>query len=311
MGFLTGFHGHSKFIESKLAPAAARRGDHQLSALAVHRHRLVVDLASEKHRLSKRLAHGERELVAGERRLHRAAHRALGAKEAIRGHHAAESLVRAKVVVVGEIVVKPLARFFESLRPRATPQFLLDRLPQPLALAHGLRVMRARHHVLDPLADEQLLKVALPAPRVVLPPLVGQHFLGLAKLGDPLEQRLAHELLALVEREAKAHHVPAVIIQEDGEEDALTVAGEHEARNVALPQIARVGALEAPRKRRLPPALRHRRGTRERLLAANLRHSPRAHFHPREAREKVHDLSQAKVREALLHRGDLITHRGR
>ena len=85
-------------------------------------------------------------------------------KKTVGRHQPVDPLVRAKVVVVGEVVPETLARLGQVLGLGAVPQLLGHRLPQPLALAQRLGVVRARHDVPDALAVEQLVEGALAPP---------------------------------------------------------------------------------------------------------------------------------------------------
>lgn len=160
----------------------------------MQRHLLVADLAEDVDRLPRRAREREPELVLFHAPLQRPAQRVLGPEEAVRRHESPDPLVRPEVVVVREVVPKPLAGFAQVLRLRALPQLRAHRLPQALALAERFRVVRARHHMADALAHQQALEVALPAPGKVLATLVAQHLLRLAEALDPVHQRLAHEL---------------------------------------------------------------------------------------------------------------------
>jgi hypothetical protein len=99
---------------------------------------------------------GLRELLPRELLLERLAQRVLGTEEAVRRHEAVDALVRTEEVVVPKVVRETDARVGEVGQRDARQEFDLDRLPQPLALAHRLRMVRARDHVLDPFALEEL-----------------------------------------------------------------------------------------------------------------------------------------------------------
>lgn len=170
------------------------RHEHDPSALAVQRHLLVADLPEDVHALAWRSRERGVELVCFHARLVRFAQHVLCAEEAIGRHEPLDPLVRPEVVVVREVVPETGPCFAEILRLRALPQLHSDRLPEPLALPERFRVVRARHHVLDPFAHEQALEVRFAAPSEVLATLVGEHFLGFAEALDAFHQRLAHKL---------------------------------------------------------------------------------------------------------------------
>lgn len=68
---------------------------------------------------------------------------------------------------------------------RARQKLLPHRLPEPLDLAAGLRVVRTALHVGDPLPAQLRLELRRATPRRVLPALVGQNLARCAILGNP------------------------------------------------------------------------------------------------------------------------------
>jgi len=109
----------------------------------MQRHGTVSDLPEEKHRSTRRFLQSQMQLVFSHLRLECLAQCVLRAKETVRRHQPIDALVRAKVVVVAEVVLHPLATLRQVLRSCAVPQLLTDRLPQPLALSQRLRVVGA------------------------------------------------------------------------------------------------------------------------------------------------------------------------
>jgi hypothetical protein len=222
-------------FQAQFLTQSVRGLDHELATLAMQRNLAISDLAEQKDWLAWQLVHRERQLVLRDLGLDRLARGILGGEEAVRGYQPVQGLMRPEVVVKREIVFEALARIDEILRSHAVPKFGADGLPQPLAFPDSLRVMRTSDHVLDPFAQEQLLELAPAPPREVLPSLIGQHFLGLAKARNAIQQRFGDELGGLPQPERKAHHIATMIVQEDGQVDALRVPRQHEARDVALP----------------------------------------------------------------------------
>lgn len=113
------------------------------------------------------------DLVLRKRRLDGPAKRGFRLKKPVRGNHAANPLVRAKMIVMRDEMPEALPRLRKLLRMRAVPELRVHRLPKTLALPHRLGVVGPGHDMLDALADEEPLEVALPPPCEVLPPLVG------------------------------------------------------------------------------------------------------------------------------------------
>ena len=258
---------------------------------------LRADLPRQVHPRARAIAQRSAQLVSDELRLHRLPHRALRAEEAIRRHQPVDPLVRAEEVVVADVVRQPAPRVLEVLRLRPVPEFVADGLPQPLALPERLGVMRAAHHVLDAFLREQLLEAALAAPGVVLAALVGQHFDRLPVARDAVQEGLGDERGPLMARELPRHDVAAVVVQEDRQVHAPAFAPQDEARDVRLPELAGLGALEAARELGFcPPAPRRRRLRGHAALPQDLPHPARAHAQAVEAFELVGDPLRAEVR---------------
>src|SRR5262245_9282519 len=286
---------------------------HDAPAFPVHRYGLPVDLAHEVHGPPGLLAHGQPQRVPLDRPLHRLLHGLLDAEEAVRGRQSLQRLVRPLEVVVVHELPKPLARVVEVAKQHPAPQLVLERLPEPLALAHRLRMVGPRHHVLDPVELQSLLELVLAPPREVLPPLVRQHLLGLAVLRDPRRERLEHDLDLLVWIEPVGHDVATAIVHERHEVERLATPGHVDVGDVGLPEVARLRPLEllrrADRLLAAPPA--NRRRGRQSLGLEHLGDAPRAHRDAREAPHEVPDLLKPERRESLLDRNDLLLDRRR
>ncbi len=82
------------------------------------------------------------------------------------------------LVVIPNPPGNALARRLERVELRTAEELLPDRLPEPLDLPKGLRVMRLATKVMHPVALQYLLEPRLPSPVRVLPSVVRQHLLG-------------------------------------------------------------------------------------------------------------------------------------
>jgi hypothetical protein len=162
----------------------------------VHAHLLVADLPEQVRTRPRRARERQRQLIRRQPLLVRAPQRLFRAEIAVRRHQPPDPLVRPEEVVVRDVVGDPLARVTHVLELHPLDQLALDRLPQPLALAHRFRVVGARHHVPDAELPEQLLEFRLAAPREELPPLVAQDLARLAKAAHTDEQRLLRDVPA-------------------------------------------------------------------------------------------------------------------
>jgi len=168
------------------------------------------DVARQLRRLLPRQAQG----VGRDRRLDRRAHRRRRPEVPICRHQPIECLVRAlEVVVLDEQADPPLA-VLEVGEHGAREQFLPQRLPEPLDLAAGLRMVRPALDVPDAVPLELGLELGGTTPTGVLPALVGQDLARAPILGDAARQRLQHQRAFLVMRQRQAHQIARVIVQE-------------------------------------------------------------------------------------------------
>jgi len=130
----------------------------------VQRHLPVTDAAHQVDPLARFLAQRQLDRPGPVLILQSLPDIALHLEEAVSRHQAPDALVRAVVVVVDQVVPEPLPGLREAPGACARPELLAEGLPEPLALAQGLRVVAAGHHVVDALLDQQLLEAALPPP---------------------------------------------------------------------------------------------------------------------------------------------------
>lgn len=205
--------------------------------------------------------------VLRHRRFDRRAHLWGRSEEAVGRGEPLQPLVRALEVVVLHEECHPALAIVEVGEHRSREKLLPHRLPEALDLAAGLRVVRAALHVPDAVTAKLFLEARLPAPGRVLASLVSEDLPRRAMIGDPPRERLQHERAPLVVRHHQAHEIARVIIQERRHIHPL-VAAQQEGKQVRLPELIGLGALEAlglcrglrPRRRaflREPPHLQH------------------------------------------------------
>lgn len=166
--------------------------------LPVHRDGLAPYLAHEKGRRSRQLPRGQTDLVLRHRLLDRTSHVALRAEKPIGRHHVVDPLVGAEVVVVVDKVLEALPRFVEIERAHPLPKLVANRLPQPLALSYGLRMMTPSHDVLDSVFAEELFELGSSPPGKILLPLVGKYLFRPAKTLDAVEKGFHDKLARLL-----------------------------------------------------------------------------------------------------------------
>lgn len=96
------------------------------------------------------------------------------------------------VVVVLHPVGDPFPGFLERLEARPLQEVVFQRLPKPLNLPQGLRMVRRAADVFDVILLHLLLELRPAAPGGVLPPVVGEHFLRRAIVRRGLAIGLQH-----------------------------------------------------------------------------------------------------------------------
>jgi hypothetical protein len=208
--------------------------------------------------------------------------------------------VRALEVVVLHEQRRPPLAVLEVREHRAREKLLPHRLPEALDLAAGLRVVRPALDVAHAVAAKLLFEPGLATPGGVLAALVGQDLARGAIVRNAARQRLEHERAPLVVRHHHAHEVARVIVQERRHVDAF-MAPQQEREEVRLPELIRLGALEAPIAR-LRSRLRRRPRRREPLA---LQHPPHRRVGGADAEEAPHHIANAPapgLRLLSLHR---------
>lgn len=216
---------------------------------------LFAEPPDQVERGLRRLLAREPQSVRPHGRFDRGTHLGRGTEEPIGRGEPAERLVRAlEVVVLQEQPDSPLT--IVKVRKHRTRQPLLpQRFPEPLDLAAGLGVMRAAFDVVYALTPKLLLKPGHPAPRGVLPPLVGQYLPRRPVLRNRTRQGFEHQLASLVMRHHQAHQVAGVIVEKGRHINAL-VATQQEREHVRLPELVGLGPFKAlQRGRQIGPGL--------------------------------------------------------
>jgi hypothetical protein len=273
------------------------------------RQRLISKLTCQIERLHRRLFARQAQRILGHLRLDRRAHRGRSPEEPIRRRQPIKCLVRpVEVVVLDEQVHPPLA-VLEVGEHRAREQLLPQRLPEPLDLSAGLRMMRPALHVLDAVTFQLRLEFGRAAPRRVLAALIGQDLPRRAVLGDAARQRFEHQYASLVVRDRKAHQIPRVIIQERRDIEPF-MPTQQEREQVRLPQLVRLRSLEVLYYGLTPYPPRHHL----RLDALGLQHPahrPLRHADPQEPPHHIPDATVAGAGLRFSRRHDRLRPRAR
>jgi hypothetical protein len=260
----------------------------------------VTKPPDEVKRLPRGLLARKAKRVFGHCRLDRRSYLRRRTEEAVRRRQALHRLVRPlEVVVLHEDRRSPLA-VVEVGEHGAREELLPHRLPEALDLAAGLRVMRPALNVANAVAAKLLLEARLAAPGGVLAALVSEDLARCSIVGNAACQGLHHERAPLVVRHREAHQVARVVIEERRHIDALVLA-QQEREEVRLPELVRLGTLEA-----LLPwlSLCLRRG-RRRCEPCAFQQAPHGRIRSANAKETLHHIANptaTRLRLLGLHR---------
>ncbi|HSM89271.1 MAG TPA: hypothetical protein VLT56_04550 [Desulfobacterales bacterium] len=115
-------------------------------------------------------------------------------EEPVRGTKPPDPLVGPLVVVILDPQGGALHRLLEAVKLRSLQELPQQRLPEPLDLAEGHRVVRPGPDMFDAVFLQLLLEAGLAPPVGVLPPVVGQHLLGDPVVGHRPAVGLKHVL---------------------------------------------------------------------------------------------------------------------
>jgi hypothetical protein len=206
----------------------------------------IAETPDEVERLPHRLLARKAQRILRHRRLDRAPYLRRRSEEAVRGRQSLERLVwPLEVVVLHEERSTPLA-VVEVSEDRPRQELVPHRLPEALDLAARLRMVRPALHVCDPVSLQLLLEGRRSAPCRVLASLIGEDLAWRTVVGDRARKRLHHKRALLVVSHDQAHDVARVVVHERRNIDAL-LSTQQEREQIRLPQLVRLGPLEAMR----------------------------------------------------------------
>jgi hypothetical protein len=208
---------------------------------------LVPESAHEVEGLAHGSLHGQIPRVRFHRPLDRLAQLWRHLEVAVRRGHPLERLVRSLEVVVVDVELDPAQAVVEVGEDRAREEFVPQRLPPPLELAHGLGVLGTALEVVDAVPVELPLEVRLPPPRRVLPALVRQDLLRAPVRRDGQIEGLEHERALLVVGDGVAHDVARAVVHEGHHVEPLVLA-QQKREDVALPHLPGLRPLESARR---------------------------------------------------------------
>ena len=169
------------------------------------------------------------------------------AKITVRRHQARQCLVRPLEVVPVDEEPQPFLTIREIRKDSLRQKLVPKRLPKTLRLAHRLRMLRPALDVPDALPPQLPLEFRLPAPRRVLPTLVGQHLLWRPVRCYSARHRLHDQIPTLVVRQDMRHHEARVVVHEYRQVQPL-LPPQQKRENVRLPKLIRPRPLESARR---------------------------------------------------------------
>jgi hypothetical protein len=236
-----------KFFFSKPALSVKKHPD--LAFLGPDHHRLTAHAADHVKGIHGTSAQRQLQAIFRDALFNRLPQIGSDLEEPVRRTKPPDPLVRPLVVVILNPQRGALRRFIEAVKLRPLPKLPQHRLPEPLDLAKGHRVVGPRADVFNPVFLQLLLETGLAPPVGVLPAIVGQHFLGNSVLGYPAPVGLQHVLGRLAAVQPQGRHIAAVVVDEA--DQVGVVASQPDGQNIALPELVRPGALKKPRLRRV------------------------------------------------------------
>jgi hypothetical protein len=163
-------------------------------------------------------------------------------------------------------------------------------------------MMRPALDVPDTVALELGLELGGTTPTGVLPTLVGQDLARRPIIGNAAGERLQYQAALLVMRQCQTHQIARVVVQERRHVHPLVLA-QQEREQVRLPQLVRLGTLEALQPRlTLDPRLDPRRC--QPLLLQHPPYRGRRGPQPKVALKHIPDPATPRGRLRTLHRHD-------
>ncbi len=165
-------------------------------------------------------------------------------EESVGRAQAADTLVRASVIVIFDPKISSLHRLLEAVELGPLEELAQDRFPETLDLSQGHGMVGTRTDMLDTVLFHLPLEARLAPPVGVLAAVVGEHLPGHTVFGNTPAIGLQHMGGRLAAVQSQGGDVAAVIVHEA---DQVGVAsGQPEGHDVALPQLVGTGALEKP-----------------------------------------------------------------
>lgn len=230
----------------------------------------------------------------------------LDLEEAVGRTEPAEPLVGPLVVVVLDPEPDPRPGRLEVLELGPPEELPPDAPPEALDLAEGHGVLRTRADVGDPVFLHFLLEAARPPPGGILPPVVGEHFLGHAVFagGPPVD--LDDGLRGLAAEDLRPHDIARVVVEISDEVGVLS--SQPEGEDVALPHLVGTRPLEATGLGRVARRLGRLR-LDEFLPVQGPPDGFRARLHQEEPAQHLRDAQGAPPAVLLLEFHDLLAHR--
>jgi hypothetical protein len=271
------------------------------SALAVNEHPDFALLGPDHHRLAAHAPHhvegvhrpaaqGEFERILLKPLLDCLLQLVGDLEEPVRGTKPPDPLMGPLVVVILDPQGGALHRLLEAVKLRSLQELPQQRLPEPLDLAEGHRVVRPGPDMFDAVFLQLLLEAGLAPPVGVLPPVVGQHLLGNPVLANPAAVGLKHVFSRLAAVQPQRGDVAAVVVDEA--DQVGVVATEADGQYVGLPELVRTGPLEETRLRWI--LLRLDRGLFHQALRGKcLVNRGRTGAHQKKPLEKIADAPRA------------------
>ena len=188
--------------------------DLQLAALRLEHDVFSAHASHHVERLLRFAAQGQFLHVVRDAPLDGFAHLLMDGEVALRRADVADPAVRPLVVVVLHPVRGPVHGLLQGVEAGTLQELIPDRLPEPLDLPLRHGVVRPAEDMFHMIAGQCPLKMGLPLPGGVLPPLVREHLLGRAVLRRRPTVDLQDVFRGLATVDPEARDEPGVVVDE-------------------------------------------------------------------------------------------------
>jgi len=174
-------------------------------------------------------------------------------KEAVRRTESFDALVRPLVIIIFDPEADSFSRRLETFELGPGKKLLPDGFPEPFDLSQGHGMMGSGFEVVGPIFLHLRLETSGAAPVDVLPPVVGEHFLGRLILPSRHPEDLQDVVGGVTAKQVRPDDEPGIIIHEPN--DVGVFASQPEGEDIRLPHLVGSGPFKESRTGQIAPGL--------------------------------------------------------